>query len=490
MDTVEKIWVDEIASNAFSKLKTLVVEYCEKLSSIFSSNTMLIGFQNLEMLTVTDCGFLEVVFHIQDSNMSGNHSASTFRLRELNLERLPKMKHIWSGHPHGTLTFECLQCLKAEKCESLRNLFPSPVAKSMTRLENLEVNDCGVEEIIAEEDEGVGMSVDDLIFPRLMVLILIELPKLRSFYGNSHTSTWPLLKELMVKHCNKIRPISFASEIQSCQDDTTSEDQLALFSFEKRFPNLERLSVVCSSFKEIFSEDVFGHGGVSLKALGNLQQLQLNILHNLRQVWKDGSLMAQILNQIEDLSIWKCSSLSIVFPSPTSFQRLTQLIVEDCPGLVHIGTSLAVTSLVHLTNLILRDCGAMEDVVTYGGNRVEEISFPNLRILALDGLPSLEGFSLANCAFMFPSLVSIFVKQCPKMNIFCQGALRTPKLNKVFLSYEDNEGLWEGDLNTTIQTLLTLTKSTLNSLSQPHLAARSFSGVEDNLDDDNRWPYI
>ncbi|KAI6684717.1 hypothetical protein NL676_030630, partial [Syzygium grande] len=176
MDNVEKIWPDEFASNAFSRLKTLIVEYCDKLSSIFSSDTILTRFQNLEELSVNDCGSLEVIFHVQELSMSGAHSTSTFLLRELHLERLPKLKHVWSG-------------------------LPSSVAKSMTQLERLVVQSCGVEEIIEGEDGGIGMNAGDFFFPCLTTLTLDELPQLRSFYKNNHTPTWPHLKELLVRHC-------------------------------------------------------------------------------------------------------------------------------------------------------------------------------------------------------------------------------------------------------------------------------------------------
>ncbi|XP_048136676.1 uncharacterized protein LOC115734375 [Rhodamnia argentea] len=433
MDNMEKIWSDELASNAFSKLKTLIVEYCPRLSSIFSPSATLVRFQNLEKLTVTNCDALEVLFHMQELNMSGAHFTSNFQLNELFLAWLPKLKHIWSGLPQGDVTFGRLRCMRAESCESLQSLFPSPVAKTMTQLEELVVCDCGVEKIITEEDEGGGTSAGDLFFPRLTKLQLLELPKLGSFCSNSHTSTWPFLKELQVRHCGKMRSISFKGEIQSCQGSTTSEKQHALFYMEKvipqleklrlaredvvmmpqqyvfgnlrelllgcyhdenvvfpsnfllhGFPNLEELSLDCSSFEVIFPEDAFGHGGVSLKALGNLKRLRLTKLRNLRRVRKDGFLMAEILKQIEYLYISECPRLSIVFPTPTSFHSLTELELEDCDGLVHVGTCSAMTSPVHLTRLILRNCAKMEVVVTYDGNGAEEISFSNLEVLILD----------------------------------------------------------------------------------------------------------
>ncbi|KAF8038081.1 hypothetical protein BT93_B0821 [Corymbia citriodora subsp. variegata] len=230
MNNMEKIWLDGLASNAFRKLKTLIVEHCEKLSSIFSSYTMLTRFQTLEKITVTDCGSLEVVFHVQEFNFSEART-SIFQLRELVLMRLPKMKHVWSGHHQGGLTYGHIRHIEVVKCERLKSLFPSLVAKSMTQLGQLLVSSSGVEEIIAEED-GVDMSANDLFFLRLTDLRLLGLPNLRSFYRNSHTSKWPILKQLRVRHCGKRRSFSFASEIPSCHGSTTS-DQRALFSFEK-----------------------------------------------------------------------------------------------------------------------------------------------------------------------------------------------------------------------------------------------------------------
>ena len=53
----------------------------------------------------------------------------------------------------------------------------------------------------------------------------------------------------------------------------------------------------------------------------------------------------------------------------------------------------------------------------------------------------------------FPSLQQIVVRQCPTMEIFSQGVLSTPKLQRLQTAEGDDEGSWEGSLNTTIQKL-------------------------------------
>ncbi|XP_048136668.1 probable disease resistance protein At4g27220 [Rhodamnia argentea] len=437
---------------------------------------------------------------------------SICRLKVLEVKQCPNLLNVipafmWKRPLH------CMESLTVEECPRLRNLLTISMAKSLVQLQHLILGGCGeMECIIAREEEKPEEAIDIIEIPQLVTLHLHKMIKLRSFCHGKHISKWPSLENFIVEDCNAVEVIIGDAGCRRLEGSVPTQQPLLLvkkvipqleilrlaredvvmipqhYIFRnlrglglgcyhdenvafpsdfllRRFPNLEGLGVGCSSFEEIFPEDKFGCGGATLsgsltdmerplKALGNLKQLQLYKLYNLSRLWKDGSLMAEILKQIETLWVWNCPNLSIVFPSPTPFERLKQLKVEDCAGLVHIGTSSAVTSPVHLTRLILRNCGTMEDVVTTDhGNGAEDISFPKLQELILDCLPSLESFSPTNCAFGFPSLVRVVVTQCPKMNIFCKGALRTPQLDKVVLSDGDDEWRWEGDLNTTIQTL-------------------------------------
>lgn len=81
------------------------------------------------------------------------------------------------------------------------------------------------------------------------------------------------------------------------------------------------------------------------------------------------------------------------------------------------------------------------------------IVFRQLEYLGLDCLPSLTSFYSGNYTLEFPSLEQVLVRQCPKMMIFSQGVLGLPKLNKVQLTEEDDQGCWEGNLNYTMQKL-------------------------------------
>ena len=71
------------------------------------------------------------------------------------------------------------------------------------QLEELDLSNCGVREIVAEE--GGATSATGFTFPMVTSPKLWELPKLRTLYPGIHTSEWPMLMKLMVYHCNRVK---------------------------------------------------------------------------------------------------------------------------------------------------------------------------------------------------------------------------------------------------------------------------------------------
>ena len=106
--------------------------------------------------------------------------------------------------PQGIITFGKLNTVNIHDCSSLKSVFPTSVAKALKELERLEIKDCAmVEEIIAKEE---GIETTTLfVFPRLSSLYLESLPELKSFYPGKHTSEWPLLNELIIYKCDKLK---------------------------------------------------------------------------------------------------------------------------------------------------------------------------------------------------------------------------------------------------------------------------------------------
>ena len=167
---------------------------------IFQVN-MLSRFQSLESLVVDDCGSLEEMFELQGQEVMETRALT--QLKKLFMRRLPNLKRVWNKDPRGTFSLQNLQEIEVVECESLRNLFPTSVAKSLQQLVNLRICRCGIEEII-EQEEGAKEDAR-FVYPKLTLLMLLQLPKLKWFYQGVHTSEWPLLKTLEVSGSNEIQ---------------------------------------------------------------------------------------------------------------------------------------------------------------------------------------------------------------------------------------------------------------------------------------------
>ncbi|KAK2640660.1 hypothetical protein Ddye_028455 [Dipteronia dyeriana] len=220
----------------------------------------------LESLTVDECNSLEEIFDLQKENFEESYStAVTSQLQQLCISRLPKLKHLWNiKDPQAELSFNSLEQVNVSDCQILKDIFPASIARSLSQLEKLDVQNCEqVEEIVAMEVEAkAAATIFD--FPRVTSIRLYNLPRLRTFYPGVHSSKWSGLKELEVVHCDKIE---LASELFSFQENNQESHldtptQQPLFWVEKdSFSNLEKLKLAGKDIKMTllgkFSEQLF-----------------------------------------------------------------------------------------------------------------------------------------------------------------------------------------------------------------------------------------
>jgi hypothetical protein len=228
MEHLKSLWHNQLASNSFCKLKQLEIESCDKLSNIFPSY-VLDKLHNLEIVTITCCPALEVVFEMKDLKADGGRQTRLeMQLRTLTLNHLPMLKHIWSGNPNKILKFQNLSQLKVTNCQNLNHVFSLSMAKEIQHLQELDIVKCGVE-VIVGQDEAADAD-PELIFPKLTSLSFIHLTQLRSFYDGSHNLNCPILRHVDVFHCDKL--VLFKPKSQNYQD-IVPVDTLPLLSFEK-----------------------------------------------------------------------------------------------------------------------------------------------------------------------------------------------------------------------------------------------------------------
>jgi hypothetical protein len=234
IDNLKVIWHSELRPDSFCKLKTLQVFVLKNLLNIFPSS-MLGRFHNLDNLLIKDCDSVEEIFDLQVLiNVEQRLAATATQLRLVHLCNLPHLKHVWNRDPQGILSFNNLCAVHAQGCLGLRSLFPASVALNLLQLEELQIENCGVEEIVAK-DEGLEEG-PEFWFPKVTDLNLKHLPELKRFYPGIHTSEWPRLKKFQVHHCEKIE--IFPSEIkcshEPCREDHMDiEGQQPLLSFRK-----------------------------------------------------------------------------------------------------------------------------------------------------------------------------------------------------------------------------------------------------------------
>ncbi|KAI6668229.1 hypothetical protein NL676_023821 [Syzygium grande] len=378
----------------FSKLKWIELECLPNLTSFLSGKSHTLDCPRLEYLTIDHCPKMRSL--TWESWMEIDHDTpSLFTpqvqfpcLKSMVLSHMDNLSKIWTFGPQETLAFKHLQKVEAQNCNNIEYLFPHWVATSLTQLEELRVESCGLKEIVASGDDASNSTTAQFLFPELTSLVLHDMPQLKSFCPNVPTLNWPILKELRVTHCDKMNMLSFAASINKWAQRNDQHDLLdheAHFSFERdiptlerlllvdkdiqmiqngkfsddifgkpkaltlacfhderavfppifllqRFRNLQSLEVFCSSFEDIFPDEGLVDKGKH-PVLENLRELKLSKLHNLKRVWREDNLVAKILQSIDKFEVWDCPSLTTLFPAATSFENLTELVVKDSSGL-------------------------------------------------------------------------------------------------------------------------------------------------------------
>ncbi|KAF3946998.1 hypothetical protein CMV_026806 [Castanea mollissima] len=404
----------QLVPDSFCKLKKLGVARCKNLMNIFPPN-MLRRLQNLEILEIRDCNSVEEVFDIRRGiDVDEICDTVSNKLRVLTLFNLPKLKH------------------------------------------ELEIRDCGLEEILAME-EGLE-TVTKFVFPRLVSLRLLSLPELKCFYPGKQTSEWPSLKYLDISKCDKVK--IFASNELSFSDTNELGHhvpvQQPFFMIEKvSFPNLEVIDISgMDSLKMLWhNHQLVPDSFCKLKNLsvGNCKNLINIFLPNM---------LRRLLN-LEELEIWNCNSVEEVFEirgvnvdeicdtvsthlralelfnlpklkhvwsldlqAILTFQNLRNVEVSSCKILKSLFPISVAKSLEQLESLTIQDCG-LEEIVALeeGVETTIKFVFPRITSLYLESLPELKYFYPGKHTLEWPSLKRLRIKNCDKVKIIASNEL-------------------------------------------------------------------
>ncbi|KAG5222863.1 disease resistance protein [Salix suchowensis] len=343
MDNLNMIWHTEFHSDSFCKLKNLWVEKGNKLLNIFPPN-MLRRFQNLEHLVVNYCASLEEVFDLRSlMSEKESHAVTASKLKNIYIWNLPKLKKVWNTNPHGILSFQNLHLVSAQNCPSLKSLFPPSVAIGLPQLQELKLYRCGVEEIVAEEEQ-LG-EAPKFVFPKTSSFILWELPKLKSFYPGRHTSEClPQFTSVSSKSntasISQTRPEPLITDVRSNEiaSDTGLRTPMTLFNRKVAFPNIEKLHIRgMNNLNMIWHNEFHSDSFCKLKFLnveqGNKFIKKCKMVTEIVASNEDEAGNEIIFRKLQSLKLGYLGSLTSFCNVNFTFRFpcLTEVIVTDCP---------------------------------------------------------------------------------------------------------------------------------------------------------------
>ncbi|XP_040866691.1 uncharacterized protein [Glycine max] len=486
---LQKIWQGSlpIPDLCFSKLHSLIVDGCQFLSDAVLPFNLLRLLTELETLEVRDCDSVKTIFDVkctrQDrimTTMEPTIFPLPFPLKKLVLQRLPNLENVWNDDPHRILRMQLLQQVHVEKCENLTSVFPATVAKDIVKLENLVVQHCeGLMAIVAEDNADPNGTNLELTFLCLTSLTICDLPELKCFLQCDMLKTFSHV-EPNTKNQICIEKVPLLLQLTpNLQHLTLGENELKMiphgefpgnvlhnlkalillnfsvesyefaYGFLQQVPNIEKLEVYCSSFKEIFcfqSPNVDDTG-----LLSQLKVLSLESLSELQTIGFENTLIEPFLRNLETLDVSSCSVLRNLAPSPICFPNLMCLFVFECHGLENLFTSSTAKSLSRLKIMEIRSCESIKEIVSKegDGSNEDEIIFRQLLYLNLESLPNLTSFYTGRLSF--PSLLQLSVINCHCLETLSAGTIDADKLYGVKFQKKSEAITLDIDLNSTIR---------------------------------------
>ncbi|KAJ9553683.1 hypothetical protein OSB04_017728 [Centaurea solstitialis] len=377
-------------------------------------------FPTLEKLEVVS---LENLKEICDGHLPVRSFAA---LQELDLKYLPELICLWKEKDtQDHVNLVNLRNVSVHTCHKLESLFPPRTATDTGSLHDLCIFNCGILRGIFSNDATVAgdgggqivlhvlnslelsllpqlrsfypkmneisISDDDLeiplfganvIFPKLQVLRLRELPRVKALWHlQMPEDSFGRLKVLRITRCNAI-------------------SKLIPFNMVQRLKNLENLSIInCDVIEEIFKlEGLVNVDETTAKLvdLPPLKELVLCGLSELKHLW------------------WNKGPSGYV-----SLQFLSLLTITRCDSLTCIFSLSALKGLVQLQCLEIEWCALVKEIVSFEiGDSSNMVVFPHLHTIRLNHLPDLTSFYKDHKALDWPSLKILNITNCPNMKTF------------------------------------------------------------------------
>ncbi|PWA39127.1 leucine-rich repeat domain, L domain-like protein [Artemisia annua] len=391
------------------------INTCETLATLIPFSA--VGkLQKLEELQISSCRSLREIFEIKRVNKNGSDSVNVGDI--LSGLMIPRSANM------TLLELPNLKILRIIKCDLLEHVFTSSTFDSLKQLIELTIKKCNAMQVIVKEDEHHDSKT--VLFPRLKSLTLTDLPNVEGFFLGINEFLWSILDEVKIYGCPKMK--TFTSGRSITPKLLYIHSGLGKHSLEcgLNFP-LSSASHEETQFPWSFSNlvEVNGQLDTNLLKSGILFPCnELIKLQNLEKLYikrKEVKVIFEVLDMENDDVNEKQSV--VVFP------KLKEVIL----------TGFDSVSLLQLHELEISRCDNMDVIVKKAedseSRATDVVVFCSLKSIKLRGLPNLKGFCLGMEDFLWQSLDTLEIKDCPQISVFTCGQSTTPQLKVIDTSF-------------------------------------------------------
>ncbi|XP_052728349.1 uncharacterized protein LOC108328951 [Vigna angularis] len=359
----------------FPQLRLLTLKYLPTFIHLYNVDKIPVGAHSLQDQVFQQRN-KDIVVEVEHRNTNSclplfNEKVSTPKLEWLELSSI-NIHKIWSDQCNHY--FQNLLTLNVTDCGNLKYLLSFSVARSLVNLRSLSVKDCEMmEDIFRPDDEEY---VD--IFPKLKKMEIIYMKKLNTIW-KSHIGlhSFCSLDSLIIRECHKlllIIPGYMMKIFQSLQSLTIKNCKLVENIFD--FANIPQTSDTIET---------------------NLDNILLEKLPKLVNVWKDG------INAV------------------LKYNNLQRIKIADNPNLKYLFPLFVANNLEKLEVLEVRKCWIMKEIVFSDKHSSESdinFKFPHLHTLSFIDLYDLRSFYSGIHTLEWPSLKKLDIADCSMLEGF------------------------------------------------------------------------
>ncbi|XP_043814221.1 uncharacterized protein LOC110618956 isoform X2 [Manihot esculenta] len=433
----------------FSKLKMLTLTNLQNKSRPF-----IIGFlqrlSSVETIFVQGHNTSEELFSYEGlaGEEEEEHARTLARVKNLKLESVDNLKHIWDPYSRlkpllqyletlsvfgceslinvapSSSSFQNLATLEVIFCEGLANLITASTAKSMVHLTKMTVQYCDMMTEIVTSD-GDDHTEDEIInFDKLKCLELYGLPGLISFCSGNNAFNFPALENVTVNGCSRMKIFAFG-------DLKTPKLRGIVLEYQQRWGGnlnatlaemrVDRYFNKASEFPELW------HDGMQGRLLRNVERLEVDKCAMYNKAIPSNVLV--FLNKLEELEVKDCDSADVVFDleglsaDDGLLPQLCELQLTSLPMLRHLWNKdpRGILEFKNLKWLHVGNCSSLKYIFTWSMAlclmQLEKIELSNCKMI--EGI--IEKEEAADKMILLPLLKSVVLKCLPRFSRLCSG---------------------------------------------------------------------